>query len=149
MVNANEQDPRTLAMQHAELQRRVESVQQQMSMVQASVQDCAKALATIEEFGGIEEGAEIMVPVGSGSFVYANVSRIDNMVVNIGAGVSVERPLKDAREILESRKAKLQKAFENMGNALSQMGQQMQAIESHLSSLQQSQGRPGVPPVSR
>ncbi|WP_406661255.1 prefoldin subunit alpha [Methanolobus sp. ZRKC3] len=149
MVNTNEQDPRTLAMQHGELQKRAESVQQQMSMVQTSAQDCAKALATVEELTGIEEGAEIMVPVGSGSFVYANVSRIDNIVVNIGAGVSVERPLNDAKEILENRKAKLEKAFENMSNALAQIGQQMQSIESYLSSLQQPQGQPGIPPVSQ
>ncbi len=149
MVNANEQDPKTLSMQHSELQKRAESVQQQMGMIQTSTQECAKALATIEELNDIEDGTEMMVPIGSGSFVSANVSRINNIVVDIGAGFSIERPLKDAKEILENRKAKLEKAFENMSNALEQIGQQMQSIESYLSSIQQPQGQPGMPPVSQ
>ena len=149
MVNANEQDPRTLAMQHGELQKRADSVQQQMTMVQTSAQECVKALATLDELDGMENGTEMMVPIGSGSFVSANVSSIDNIVVNIGAGISIERPLKDAKELLENRKAKLEKAFENMSSALTQIGQQMQSIESYLSSIQQPQGQPGMPPVSQ
>jgi prefoldin alpha subunit len=149
MVNTNEHDPRTLAMQHGELQKRAESVQQQMAMVQSSAKECAKALATIEELDGMVEGAEIMVPIGSGSFVSANLSKVNNIVVNIGAGVSIEHSISDAKELLEGRKAKFEKAFENMGNALTQIGQQMQSIESYLSSLKQSQGQPGMPPVSQ
>ncbi|WP_406669865.1 prefoldin subunit alpha [Methanolobus sp. ZRKC4] len=143
MAGMNEQDPRALVMQHRELQKRAEMIQQQMSMVKISADDCAKVLTTIEELDNIEDGAEMMFPIGSGSFVYANIDHTDKAVVDIGAGLSVERPIADAKEILQRRRERLTTALDNMNNALLQLGQQMQAIESFLNKLQQAQGQVG------
>ncbi len=145
MSGVNEQDPRALVMQHRELQKRADLLQQQMSMIKMSADDCTKALNTIEELFNVREGTEMMFPIGSGSFVYANIARVDSIVVDIGAGISVERPLSDAKEIMEHRKERLEKAFENMGNSLSKIGQQMQAIEAFISKQQQAQGQAQVP----
>lgn len=141
MAGINEQDPRALVMQHRELQKRAEMIQQQMTMVKISADDCNKVLTTIEELVNVEEGTEMMFPIGSGSFVYANIARADRIVVDIGSGVSVERPLKDAKEIMEKRKADLEKAYENMNASLAQVSQQMQTIEAFVSRQQQAQGQ--------
>nr|WP_321498041.1 prefoldin subunit alpha [uncultured Methanolobus sp.] len=143
MADMNGQDPRVLANQHREFQRRAEMVQQQMSMVQISMEDCNRAINTIDELSNVSAGSEIMFPIGSGSFVYASISHTDKAVVDIGAGLTVERPLPEAKEILQRRREKLTTALENMNKTLAQLGQQMQAIESFLARLQQSQGNPG------
>jgi prefoldin alpha subunit len=145
MSGVNEQDPRALVMQHRELQKRAELLQQQMTMIRMSADDSAKALNTIEELSSIKEGTEMMFPIGSGSFVYANIARVDNIVVDIGAGISVERSLSEAKEIMEHRKERLEKAFENMSASLSKIGQQMQAIEAFISRQQQAQEQAQVP----
>ncbi|MDK2834582.1 MAG: prefoldin alpha subunit [Methanolobus sp.] len=145
MSGVNEQDPRALVMQHRELQKRAELLQQQMTMIRMSADDSAKALNTIEELSNIKEGTEMMFPIGSGSFVYANIARVDNIVVDIGAGISVERSLSEAKEIMEHRKERLEKAFENMSASLSKIGQQMQAIEAFISRQQQAQEQAQVP----
>ncbi|TGC08697.1 prefoldin subunit alpha [Methanolobus halotolerans] len=149
MAGMNEQDPRALVMQHRELQKRAEMIQQQITMVKISVDDCTKVLKTIEELVNIEEGTEMMFPIGSGSFVYANIGRVDRIVVDIGSGVSVERPLKDAQEIMEKRKAELEKAYENMNASMAQVSQQMQAIEAVVSRQQQEQQAQGQGQVPR
>ncbi|SFM54968.1 prefoldin subunit alpha [Methanolobus profundi] len=143
MAGMNGQDPRVLANQHREFQKRAEMLQQQVGMVQISMEDCNRALGTIEELSNVSDGSEMMFPIGSGSFVYANISRSDNVVVDVGAGISVERPIADAKVILERRKERLTTALDNMNNALLQISQQMQAIESFLSQQQQAQGMPG------
>lgn len=144
MAGMNEQDPRALAMQYQELKKRAEAIQQQLTMVKFSVDDCTKVLKTIEELVNVEEGTEMMFPIGSGSFVYANITSADKVVVDIGSGVSVERPLDDAKQIMEKRKAELEKAYENMNASLAQLSQQMQAIESVISrQQQQAQGQQG------
>jgi prefoldin alpha subunit len=145
MSGVNEQDPRALVMQHRELQKRAELLQQQMTMIKMSAEDCTKALTTIEELSNVREGTEMMFPIGSGSFVYANIARVDNIVVDLGAGISVERPLSDAKEIMAHRKERLEKAFENMANSLSKMTQQMQAIEAFIAKQQQAQGQAQAP----
>ncbi|MCQ6963378.1 prefoldin subunit alpha [Methanolobus chelungpuianus] len=145
MSGVNEQDPRALVMQHRELQKRAELLQQQMTMIRMSADESAKALNTIEELSNVKEGTEMMFPIGSGSFVYANIARVDNIVVDVGAGISVERSLSEAKEIMEHRKERLEKAFENMSASLSKIGQQMQAIEAFISRQQQAQEQAQVP----
>jgi prefoldin alpha subunit len=144
MADMNGQDPRVLANQHREFQKRAEMIQQQVGMVQISIEDCNRALTTIEELSNVSEDSEMMFPIGSGSFVYANISHVDKVVVDVGAGISAERPIADAKEILERRKERLASALDNMNNSLLQISQQMQAIEAFLARQQQQmQGMPG------
>jgi prefoldin alpha subunit len=143
MADMNGQDPRVLVNQHREFQKRAEMVQQQIGMVQLSMEDCNRALNTIEELSNVSEGSEMMFPIGSGSFVYANVSHIDTIVVDVGAGISVERPVTAAKEILQRRRERLTSALENMNNTLLQLTQQIRTIEAFLAKMQQAQGIPG------
>ncbi len=138
MSNMNEQDPRLLSNQYHEIQKRAEMVQQQISMIQVSIEECNRALSTIEELSNVSEGDEMMFPIGSGSFVYANISQTGKAVVDIGAGVSVERPMGDAKDILQRRMEKLNGALERMNSTMAQLGQQMQSIESYFSKQQQT-----------
>ncbi len=137
MAEMNDTDPRSLLMQHREYQRRAESLQQQLNMVSLSAQDCRRAITTIEELEKEKEGAHTMVPIGSGSFVYAKLDMIDKVVVNVGAGISIEKSVPEAKEILQRRKSELDKILEKMNTTLGQLAQGMQAIEAHVAALQQ------------
>ena len=137
MAEMNDADPRSLLMQHREYQRRAEALQQQISMVSLSAQDCQRAIATIEELEKERAGAQTMVPIGSGSFVYANLDMIDKVVVNVGAGISIEKSVPEAKEILQRRKSELDKILEKMNTTLGQLAQGMQSIEAQVAALQQ------------
>jgi len=137
MAEMNDTDPRNLLMQHREYQRRAEALQQQISMVSLSAQGCQRAIATIEELEKEKEGAHTMVPIGSGSFVYAKLDMIDKVVVNVGAGISIEKSVPEAKEILQRRKSELDKILEKMNTTLGQLAQGMQAIEAQVAALQQ------------
>ena len=137
MAEMNDTDPRSLLMQHREYQRRAESLQQQISMVSLSAQDCQRAITTIEELEKEKAGAQTMVPIGSGSFVYAKLDMIDKVVVNVGAGISIEKSVPEAKEILQRRKSELDKILEKMNNTLGQLAQGMQSIEAQVAALQQ------------
>lgn len=137
MAEMNDADPRSLLMQHREYQRRAEALQQQISMVSLSAQDCQRAITTIEELEKEKAGAQTMVPIGSGSFVYAKLDMIDKVVVNVGAGISIEKSVPEAKEILQRRKSELDKILEKMNTTLGQLAQGMQAIEAQVATLQQ------------
>ena len=137
MAEMNDADPRSLLMQHREYQRRAEALQQQISMVSLSAQDCQRAITTIEELEKEKAGAQTMVPIGSGSFVYAKLDMIDKVVVNVGAGISIEKSVPEAKEILQRRKSELDKILEKMNTTLGQLAQGMQSIEAQVAALQQ------------
>ncbi|WP_370572748.1 prefoldin subunit alpha [Methanomethylovorans sp.] len=137
MAEMNDTDPRNLLMQHREYQRRAEALQQQISMVSLSAQDCQRAITTIEELEKEKADAQTMVPIGSGSFVYAKLEMIDKVVVNVGAGISIEKSVAESKEILQRRKDELDKILEKMNTALAQLAHGMQAIEAQVTALQQ------------
>jgi prefoldin alpha subunit len=130
MSEVGEEEVRNLAMQHREYQKRAEAIQQQMNMVQISRDDCIRAIATIEELEALEEGIETMVPIGAGSFVYGRFDDLSKVIVNVGAGISVEKSIDGAKEILNHRKEELGKILENMNVSLTKIAQGMQSIEA-------------------
>jgi prefoldin alpha subunit len=133
---------RNLAARHQEFQRQAEALRQEMSMVQASISSCDQTIVTINELKAASEAgktAETMVPVGFGSYVYAEVKNADRVIVNLGAGFSAEETAEEAIETLNRRKEQLTKIFEQMNASLTRLGQGMQALEAEAAKLQPGQ----------
>jgi prefoldin alpha subunit len=140
MVEVSEEEIRTLAARHQEFQRQAEGIRQQMNMVQASITSCDQATVTINELKTASaEGktAETMVPIGFGSFVYAEIKNADKVIVDLGAGFSAEETADEAIETLKRRKEQLTKILEQMSASLTKYIQGMQALESEAAKLQQ------------
>lgn len=136
MAGVSEQDVRNLAMQHQELQKRAEMVQQQMAAIQMSREDCVRAIIAIDELKDAEDGVETMLPIGSGSYVHAKLNKVDKVVVNVGAGISVEKTLEGAKKTLTVRSEQLGKILEQMNASLTQIGQNLRAVEAKAAEMQ-------------
>ncbi|AKB76016.1 Prefoldin alpha subunit (GimC alpha subunit) [Methanosarcina lacustris Z-7289] len=133
---------RNLAARHQEFQRQAEALKQEMSMVKASVSSCDQTIVTINELKAASEAgkaAETMVPVGFGSYVYAEVKNANRVIVNLGAGFSAEETAEEAIETLNRRKEQLTKIFEQMNASLTQFVQGMQTLEAEAAKLQPGQ----------
>jgi prefoldin, archaeal alpha subunit/eukaryotic subunit 5 len=141
MVEVSEEDIRTLAARHQEFQRQAEGIRQQMNMVQASITSCDQATVTINELKTASaegKAAETMVPIGFGSFVYAEIKNAEKVIVDLGAGFSAEETADEAIETLKRRKEQLTKILEQMSASLTKYIQGMQALESEAAKLQES-----------
>lgn len=130
MSEVSEQDVRNLAVQHRELQKQAESLHQQIGMVQMSIEDCTRAIATLEELEAVSGSINTMLPLGGGAFVHANVADVEKVVVSVGAGISVEKSPAEAKDLLNQRKEELSKVVERLNGSLAQIGQRIQSIES-------------------
>ena len=133
---------RNLAARHQEFQRQAEALKQEMSMVQASISSCDQTIVTINELksaSGAGKAAETMVPVGFGSYVYAEVKNADRVIVNLGAGFSAEETAEKAIETLNRRKEQLTKILEQMNASLTKFVQGMQTLEAEAAKLQPDQ----------
>jgi len=133
---------RNLAARHQELQRQAEALRQEMSMVQASISSCDQTIVTINELKVASDSgkpAETMVPVGFGSYVYAEVKNTDKIIVNLGAGFSAEETAEEAIATLNRRKEQLTKILEQMNASLTKLAQGMQTLEAEAAKLQPGQ----------
>jgi len=128
-----------LSEKHDVYKHQAESISQQIHVVGITIKDVETALITITTLKDESAGIETLVPIGFGSFVKANLINTDTIVVGIGAGVSVEKNIDDAKSFLEKRKNELIKYQEQLNNTIAKLAQELQAIEKLAYKHQQSQ----------
>ncbi len=137
-----QQQMQDLAVRHQQFQYQAEAISQQMNMLKITIKDLETALTTITALKDVQAGKETLVPIGFGSFVNATLTNTDKVVIGIGAGVSVEKKIDEAKIFLEKRKEELTKYFEQMNNALVKLSQELQNIEKIAQRFDQSQQKP-------
>lgn len=134
-----------LSEKHQVYQYQAEALAQQINMVKLTIKDVETALTTIAALKDEPAGKETLVPIGFGSFVKATLSSPDKVVVGIGAGVSVEKNIDDAKTFLEKRKDELTKYLEQLNSTIAKLAQELQNIQKlvqkHQQSLQSQQSR--------
>ncbi len=121
---------------------------QQLNLTQVTAEGLNRALGAVEAMEKAEEGQEMLVPIGSGSFVHARLASREKIVLNVGAGVSIEKTVPEAKEALTARKADVAEASKKLSEVLSKIDQEMQKIQAILGEYegqmqQQQQQGPG------
>ena len=128
-----------LSEKHQVYRSQAESLSQQINVVGITIKDVETALTTITALKDEPSGTETLVPIGFGSFIKANLINTDTIVVGIGAGVSVEKKIDEAKSFLEKRKDELIKYQEQLNNTIAKLAQELQNIEKLVHKHQQSQ----------
>lgn len=106
------------------------NIQQRLQQVLAAVSELRMAKKSLGELKTIESGTNLLVPVGGGAFINAEMDGIDNVVVGIGAGVSVEMQYEDAVKDVNDRLSEMEKARASIEE---QLGQILAQLETHQS----------------
>jgi len=101
----------------------------QYSYLQTAIADCNKAKITLDQMSKTDNSTEILVPVGGGVFVNANMKNTSKVIFDIGAGLATEKTSEDAIKKIDSRIENLQKTQEKLVT----MMQQLQAEATEVS----------------
>ncbi len=115
------------------LEGTAEALQNRINLINAGTTELSFAAATIDGLAEEKKGAPLLVPIGGGSFVKAQVATTETLVVGMGAGVSVDRSREDAKKIVEKRVAELEKS---MGALQDQLGQVLERIRLNRQQLE-------------
>ena len=137
--NLTPQKIQELSARFQQYQAQAESIARQLNMLQITINDVETALATVTALQEVPAGKETLVPIGFGTFVNAKLTDPDRVVIGIGAGVSVEKKIDDAKPFLEKRKEELAKFYEQLNNTMAKIGQEMQSIQKLAQKYEQRQ----------
>lgn len=119
-----------LSARYQQMQSQAEALSQQVNMLQITIRDVETALTTVVALKDETAGKETLVPIGFGSFVNAKLTNPDKIIVGIGAGVSVEKNVDDAKSLLDNRKEELTKYHEKLNENLTKFVQELQNIQA-------------------
>ncbi|MBS7632584.1 prefoldin subunit alpha, partial [Candidatus Bathyarchaeota archaeon] len=101
MAEKSEEAFRRLSLESRILEQRAEAIQSRINMVSAVIADLNYSNATLEGLEKEKENAELLIPIGGESYAKARLVTPDKVVVGIGAGISVEKSLPEAKEIMK------------------------------------------------
>jgi prefoldin alpha subunit len=133
--SAQEEELRRLSVEMRYLEQTAETLQQRISMINAALTDLTYANATLEGIEQEKEHVEMLVPIGGSSYVKVKLANPDQVIVGLGAGVSVEKPLLEAKATLKERLEELEKTMTSAQSQFSQIAERINVGRGRLESL--------------
>jgi prefoldin alpha subunit len=141
--SGGEEEVRRLVLAYQQYQNQADALVRQLSITQLTAEGLERASRAVEALGSASEGQEMLVPIGSGSYVHAMLAATDKVVLNVGAGVSIEKTAADAKEDLKVRQAEVAEGSKKLSEMLTRIDQEMQKIQAILSKYEQQEGGSG------
>lgn len=121
MAEKVEEELRRLSVELRILEQTAETLNSRINMVNSMIADLTYASMTLEGLEKQKENAELLVPIGGGSYIKAKLETPDKVTVGIGAGVSVEKTLQEAKDIINKRLEDLGKTRVSLQQQFSQI----------------------------
>ena len=103
------------------LEGSVTTLQSRLNIVRAAINEVNLAHATLEGLGKLQDGDDVLVPVGAGSYVRMRIADSKKLVMGIGAGVAMEKDVASSVDELKGRILELDKASSSIQQQLDQV----------------------------
>jgi prefoldin alpha subunit len=135
------QELQDILMEAEGYKRQMDLIKNEMRMIDSTLDELRGSIAAIDALKENKEGTEILVSIGSGSFLRAQIKDAQKVIVGVGAGISLEKNLDDAKALMESRikeaaeaAEKLQKGGEEMGARLGELDAEYRKMMGEMQS---------------
>ena len=115
-------------------------LQSRLDIVTAALSETLTAISTLEGARGKNSETEALVPIGSGSFVKTKLADVNKIIIGVGAGVCIEKPLEDSMKDLRVRSSELERARTTVTQQLTQILGQTEDYRAQLNDLARKKG---------
>ena len=142
-----EEDVREMLTLLDQYRYRVEALTQQLQVLTATEAELGQAWDFLEAYDKVEEGSEVMVPVGGGVFVSAKATRPERVTSSVGDGLFAEMDPKDAAKAIGERRDRVREMMQQVRGGIEQTEQSAMALqqqaEAAFQELQEARGAQG------
>ena len=107
----DEEELRRLSIEMRFLEQTAETLQQRITMLNAAITDLTYANMTLDGMEKEEENAELLIPIGGSSYIKVKLAESNKVVIGLGSGVSVEKTLNEAKNMVKERLDELEKTM--------------------------------------
>ena len=133
----SEEHAQALMQQLQALETYMADLIQREEAVMRLLQEATGAVESMKAISGDKE-FETLVPVGMGAYVKAKVEPNQKMIVNIGAGASMEQDKDSAINYMESRIKELEIVFQQLAAQRQEVAMRLEQGQQEMNKLIQS-----------
>lgn len=108
------------------LRAQLEALAQQNELLRMSLEEHVRAKETMTRFQKGGEGAEILVPVGANSFLFAQIKDPDKAIIGIGSDLTVEEDMNTAVKRLEGQIEEIESTLKALAERMVEFSQKVE-----------------------
>ena len=131
----NEETLRRLIVELRLLEGTANTLQSRLNFVNAILTELNYAKMTLEGLEKEKKNVPLFVPIGGGSYIRAKLESAEKVIVGMGAGVSVEKSMSEAKETVGKRIAQLEKTRRNLQQQFTQVAQKIEEDRANFQEL--------------
>ncbi len=90
------------------IQQSMQQLQQRKQIIENQMTEFTTLIETLDGLKGAKKASPIFAPLGSGVFAKATLEENDNVLVNIGSGIAIERDIATSKELVKKQLVELQ-----------------------------------------
>ena len=121
------------------LESRLNSLAQQRELITNKLIEIQTTLNSIDEIEKSKE--EVLFPLGSEAYAFGKVADKTKMIVEVGAGVALEKTVGEAKEILKSRMTDIENALTTVQRNMQEASESLEVLEPELQQMMEKQQR--------
>ena len=118
-----------------QLQAESEIIQRKIIELELAHSQLEKTIESLEFFNSIDGNVDALMNLGGGVFAYVNISNVKKLLVDVGAGVMVEKDVKEAIEFLKKKKEDIEQAMAQLEQALQQVVEKAKSVQDELTKM--------------
>lgn len=131
----NQEELRQKYMEIQMISQQMQQMQQQSQLLEEQSMELNVTVQGLMELEKTKENQEILVPVATGIFSKAKLGKADEVIVNVGSNVMVEKALADAIEMTQERLATIDKYKVDTMAQINQLGEMAKRLDKELMQL--------------
>ena len=139
-----------MAVQIKILEEQIEGLQGQIQLIENSILNLENSNFTVENMKTVEEGQEILIPIGGVAYIKAIVTDTKKLIINLGSDYFADVTIDIAKESIDKRINDLKESQQFVMGRLQQYANQMNEIRPKFQELYNKlqQQQLGAPPSS-
>ena len=135
-MSGADRQTQAISQQLEELEQIKEAINQEISELQSQKSEIDQAIDAVQR---LESGTEIRVPLGGGAYVTAELQDVDEILVEVGMDIAVERSNEDAIAVLERKKDRLDEQISDLQAEHSDVDSESEALTQQAQQHLQAQ----------
>lgn len=131
--------------QMEQMKGQVEALRSQVASLQSILYDHSNSLDILKELDGSHK-QEVLMPLGGSAYLKVEVIDGSKCLVDRGAGIFVDTPLEDARELITERMGSIRNGITSMDSTISNLLERYDQIAKSTQELYNKQMASGDGP---
>jgi prefoldin alpha subunit len=120
------------------LQKHMESLGQNASLLERRYEEIEMTRQALEDIGKAK-GSDILIPLGSGFFTHGKISDSRNMLVDMGAGIFMDKDAESSKSILDDRRKEIEKLAEEMQHEMNEVSSRINSLAMEIERASQQE----------